>query len=467
MDTNKDKTHESAEIKEKVIISKNENDDLLVVEEYKKKPKFTKLMDLIGEEGVLSPEVKLLTVKLDAGAKETNLYKIFMESFSSQYGLKSYLYDRVSVDRLKDFLSKSKNLYAVNKDDLAKVGSGEIILKTQYESLKVSDDFSVNKIPGTKQNEVYSLSFADEDTGLFNQLQFKDAAAFKSALINNDLLRRTLESPTTNWMLIKIDEQELNNIKMNSTDLKVQHENIVDKGTIVAFKVGETTHSISVSHARVLGQAFSEKDIDWKQFEAMGISKSAMTEMDINNLLNGKKTGIIPFSIMKGEVKQLGEAKFRLAYEPSGQPTLVVHGVRKSLNIPNEIAGYKVSENDKRLLQEYGTTFSKVDLTTNGKKYSAYLGVDKETNEVVVLPANKIRINETLKGVKLTHEQQNSLQEGKPVFIENMIGVKGQFSAFVAIDPAKSTLQFFKDEPKIQIEEKQEIKTKKKRGMSI
>ncbi|MGL4806295.1 MAG: DUF4099 domain-containing protein, partial [Bacteroidales bacterium] len=382
MDKYTDKEQTQAENKEKVIISKNENDDLLVVEEYKKKPKFTKLMDLIGEEGVLSPEVKLLTVKLDAGAKETNLYKIFMESFSSQYGLKSYLHDRVSADRLKDFLSKSKNLYTVNKEDLPKVGSGEIILKTQYDSLKVSDDFSVNKMPGTKQNEVYSLSFADESAGLFNQLQFKDAAAFKNALVNNEVLRKTLESPATNWMLIKIDEQDLNNIKMSSTDLKVQHENIVDKGIIVAFKVGETTHSINVSHARQLGQAFSEKDIDWKQFESMGISKSNMTDMDINNLLSGKKTGIIPFSIMKGEVKQLGEAKFRLAYEPSGQPTLVVHGVRKCLSIPNEIAGYKISENDKKLLQEYGTTFSKVDLTTNGKKYSAYLGVDKETNEV-------------------------------------------------------------------------------------
>ncbi|MGL4806338.1 MAG: DUF3945 domain-containing protein, partial [Bacteroidales bacterium] len=131
------------------------------------------------------------------------------------------------------------------------------------------------------------------------------------------------------------------------------------------------------------------------------------------------------------------------------------------------IAGYKISENDKKLLQEYGTTFSKVDLTTNGKKYSAYLGVDKETNEVIVLPANKIRINETLKGVKLTNEQQNFLQDGKPVFIENMEGIKGNFSAFVAIDPAKATLQFFKDEPKVQLVQKHEFNTKKVQGRKM
>ncbi|MGL4805149.1 MAG: hypothetical protein ACRC26_02245, partial [Bacteroidales bacterium] len=209
MDKHIEKEQNQTENQEKVIISKNENNELLAVEDNGKKPKVTKLKDLIGDDGVLNPEVKLLTVKLDTESNEKNLYKIFMEAFSSQYGLRSYMSDRVSAENLKNFLAKTKNLYAINKEDLPKVAAGEIILKTQYDALKVSDDFSVNTIPGTKQNEVYSLSFADENTGMFNQLQFKDAAAFKSALVNNEVLRKTLESPATNWMLIKIDEQDL------------------------------------------------------------------------------------------------------------------------------------------------------------------------------------------------------------------------------------------------------------------
>lgn len=468
MNTNINQDQKSDQ-KEKVIIAKGENDELLAVEiDEKKKTKLSKLKEIIDEGGTLNPEAKLLSIKFDGDKKEKNLYKIFMESFSSQYGLKSYLNDRISADKLKNFLSSSKSFFAVDKEDLAKVASGEMVLKRQFDSFKISDEYSLSKLPGTKANEAYSLTFANEETGLFNNLQFKDVAAFKDAVVNNEALRKTLENPSTNWMLIRIDEQKLNSIKISTTDLKEQHSRIFDQGEAVAFKVGEKVHTVSMSKARALGQAFTEEDIDWKQLESMGINRGSLKEQDLKNLLEGKKTGIIPFSIMKGDVKQLGEAKFRLAEDQSGRTSLVVHGVRKALSLPEEIAGYKLTEGDKKALQNYGTTFSKVELSKNGKKYPAYLGVDKDTNELVVLPANKIRINETLKGVKLTAEQRDLLQQGKSVFIENMKGEKvQQFSAYVAIDPAKSTLQFFKSEPKLQITEKEEVQEIKKRGPKI
>lgn len=65
------------------------------------------------------------------------------------------------------------------------------------------------------------------------------------------------------------------------------------------------------------------------------------------------------------------------------------------------------------------------------------------TNELVVLNADKIKIPDELKGVKLTEQQKQELKEGKGVYIENMLSKNLKpFNATVQVNADKRGLEF-------------------------
>jgi len=65
----------------------------------------------------------------------------------------------------------------------------------------------------------------------------------------------------------------------------------------------------------------------------------------------------------------------------------------------------------KQLLEYVGK-----DLTING-----YVSIDKLTNEIVVLNAEKVRIPDELCGVKVSDENRQKLKNGEAVYFDNLI----------------------------------------------
>ncbi|WP_170252619.1 DUF3945 domain-containing protein [Adhaeribacter aerolatus] len=194
---------------------------------------------------------------------------------------------------------------------------------------------------------------------------------------------------------------------------------------------------------------FNPDAINWKDAEKLGLTRELLEKTDnMKKLLNGEKTSL--FQGLKGDlggVKISLDGKFRLVENPAGQPTFVFHGVKAALDIPKNYLGYEFSDEDKQNLKEAGNLGKQVtlmDKTTNSE-FKAYVGVDKDTKEIVAIRADRIKIPNMLKGVLLTDEQKKLLEQGKPTPITGMKDDKNQeFSATVQIDPAKKGFSFQK-----------------------
>ncbi|WP_026461452.1 DUF3945 domain-containing protein [Adhaeribacter aquaticus] len=192
---------------------------------------------------------------------------------------------------------------------------------------------------------------------------------------------------------------------------------------------------------------FNLDDINWKDAEKLGLTRNLLEQTgNLERLLNGEKTHLI--TGMKGDlggVKVSLDGKFRLVENPQGQPTLVFHGVKAELTVPKSYLGYEFSEEDKQALKEKGNLGKKVELIdrTTNSSFKGYIGVDKDTKEIVAVRAERIKIPNELKGVLLSDEQKKSLEEGNPTAIAGMKDDKNQeFSATVQIDPAKKGFSF-------------------------
>ncbi|KAA6299874.1 MAG: hypothetical protein EZS26_003990, partial [Candidatus Ordinivivax streblomastigis] len=72
-----------------------------------------------------------------------------------------------------------------------------------------------------------------------------------------------------------------------------------------------------------------------------------------------------------------------------------------------------------------------------------FISIDKLTNEVVSVRAEKIKIPESIKGVSLDEKQRQALSEGKPVFVEGMTSKNGkEFSASIQVNAEKRGIEF-------------------------
>ena len=92
-----------------------------------------------------------------------------------------------------------------------------------------------------------------------------------------------------------------------------------------------------------------------------------------------------------------------------------------------------------------------------GLPFKAYIGVDKETNALQAYRRDRLTIPTTIKGVRLTPEQQQLLEKGDPIRLTGMVGENGQrFDADVQISAAKKGFRFTASE---QVKQTMDVET--------
>lgn len=86
----------------------------------------------------------------------------------------------------------------------------------------------------------------------------------------------------------------------------------------------------------------------------------------------------------------------------------------------------------------------------NGEPFKAFISVDPQTNELIALGADRVRVPDEIKGVKLSEQQKTDLAMSKTVAIENMISKAGNpFNAHIQINADKKGIEFkFDNAPK-------------------
>ena len=74
---------------------------------------------------------------------------------------------------------------------------------------------------------------------------------------------------------------------------------------------------------------FNEEDIDWKRLEEIGIShKQLEAEGNLDLLLQGKETGLIPVRLKTSAIDLTLDATLRLAADGDGKTIVEINGIQ-------------------------------------------------------------------------------------------------------------------------------------------
>ena len=188
-----------------------------------------------------------------------------------------------------------------------------------------------------------------------------------------------------------------------------------------------------------------ETRIDWSQFERIGITRETLEKTgNLEKLLNWQKTDLLPITIKSEDLTIRTDARLALRDLPNGNMTLVIHALRKEPELDRYYFGVKFTEEDKQNLLKTGNLGRIVQAEyRKGEKTPVLVSIDRQTNELVSVNADRIRIPESIKGVALDDRQRMDLAAGKAVWIEGMTSKKGQeFSAHLQFNADRKGFEF-------------------------
>ena len=99
-----------------------------------------------------------------------------------------------------------------------------------------------------------------------------------------------------------------------------------------------------------------------------------------------------------------------------GNISLVPHFIRKEQKL-DEYKEHKFSDDDRKNLRETGNLGRVVDIVDRetGEIIPSYISIDRKTNEITDIPANKVRIPERIGKTEITKQEQDMLRAGLPV----------------------------------------------------
>ncbi len=200
-------------------------------------------------------------------------------------------------------------------------------------------------------------------------------------------------------------------------------------------------------------QALDESRINWDKLAQLGITKEKLEKSgSLEPMLNWQKSPIL----VTIKTEALGESVYsdaRLSFreDAEGNLKLRIHNIRNAPELNYPFMGATFTQEDKDNLRQTGNAGRLIEIEPKeGMKMNAFVSVDKLTNELVALRADKIKIPDEYKGVKLNDEQKKNLAEGKGVFLENMKSKKDTlFSATIQINADRRGLEIlFNNNPK-------------------
>nr|WP_321355617.1 DUF3945 domain-containing protein [uncultured Draconibacterium sp.] len=191
--------------------------------------------------------------------------------------------------------------------------------------------------------------------------------------------------------------------------------------------------------------AINEKEVDWDSLGKVGINKEMLQEKKcLNTMLNYGKSPLLPVKMNLDGITVDTQARLAFRKGQDDKVTLSVHGVRKHPELDKPFYGHKFNDEEKKALSETGNLGKVLELKkTDGSTLPVFVSVDKRTNEIIAFRADKVRIPQEIKGVKLDDKQKQELLEGKAVFVEGMTGRKGkEFSAHLQVNADRRGLEF-------------------------
>ena len=173
----------------------------------------------------------------------------------------------------------------------------------------------------------------------------------------------------------------------------------------------------------------ADGDVDWEELRKCGIDKEQLSEKDMKALMN-------TFGYESYEL----QARLSFQKAEDGKLKLTPHFVRHEprLDIPHN--GYSFTDEDKKALKRTGNLGKVVNVadTKTGEMRPSYISIDRLTNEIVDIPADKVRIPNKIGQTSLSREEQDILRAGLPLPKEVTLSNGRKFQALLQV-PTSAT----------------------------
>ena len=165
-------------------------------------------------------------------------------------------------------------------------------------------------------------------------------------------------------------------------------------------------------------QPIDESKINWQELEEKwGVKRDDLEKSgDLTKMLNYGKSDLVRVSPkFGGEAFEL-DARLSFKKDSDGNISLVPHFIRKEQKL-DEYKEHKFSDEDRKNLRETGNLGRVVDIVDRetGEIIPSYISIDRKTNEITDIPANKVRIPERIGKTEITKQEQDMLRAGLPV----------------------------------------------------
>lgn len=191
---------------------------------------------------------------------------------------------------------------------------------------------------------------------------------------------------------------------------------------------------------------YNEAMINWDQLKNFGLSKEFLQEKGLlEQMLRGYKTNqTVPITMNFGSAVLRTDARLSFQQSTAGPVVLGIHGIRQQPELDKPYFGHIFSEEDKKNLREFGNMGRVVELKTRSGEYApSFVSLDKMTNEIVAMKVENAYIPNEIKNVKLTEQEKNDLKEGKAVYLEGMTAASGnEFNAHVQFNADRRGIEF-------------------------
>ena len=199
---------------------------------------------------------------------------------------------------------------------------------------------------------------------------------------------------------------------------KVQEEQAAEKPEQTEQKQEQNQESPQQAQGNRGYQPIDESKINWQELEEKwGVKRDDLEKSgDLDRMLNYGKSDLVRVSPnFGGEAFEL-DARLSFKKDGEGNVSLVPHFIRKEQKL-DEYKEHKFSDDDRKNLRETGNLGRVVDLVDRetGEIIPSFVSIDRKTNEITDVPANKVRIPERIGKTEITKQEQDMLRAGLPV----------------------------------------------------
>lgn len=188
----------------------------------------------------------------------------------------------------------------------------------------------------------------------------------------------------------------------------------------------------------------ADDQVDWEELRKCGIDKEKLSEKDLKALMNYGKTGLVTVKPTFGYESYELQARLSFKKAEDGTLKLTPHFIRNEprLDIPHR--GYTFTDEDKKVLKRTGNLGKLINFANEktGEIKPHYISIDRLTNEIVDVPADKVRIPYQIGQTGLTKEEMDILRAGLALPKEVTLSNGRKFQALLQVSAEKRDVEF-------------------------